>query len=121
VHVIRTISKDAGVLDAVVVVEARGLGAVDRSSMSRDVVALDFFANERHLIIDAVMTPVYRTTVLQKVAAVPRYATKQAENIKFLAYMTSTQIFVAPHGCPTSWSLSPSRMKAYSERLLKPF
>ena len=73
------------------VLEARGLRAVD-SSRPGDVVALDFFADGRHLVIDAVMTTSYRNTiVLEKVAIVPGYAAKQTEDMKFLADRTSRQ------------------------------
>ncbi len=71
-----------------VVTEARGLRAADRSRPG-DVVALDFFADGRHLVIDAVMTTVYRNTVLEKVATVPGYEAKQAEDRKFAADKTS--------------------------------
>jgi hypothetical protein len=65
-----------------------------------DVVALDFFADGRHLVTDAVMTTVYRKTVLHQVATVPGYAAKQAEDRKFLADKTSRQPISAPHGGP---------------------
>ena len=61
------------------VLEAKGLRATDRS-MPGDIVALDFFANGRHFVIDALMTTVYRNTVLEKVATIPGYAAKQAED-----------------------------------------
>jgi hypothetical protein len=70
VGVIKAILKEAGVPDASVVLEARGLRATDRSRPG-DIVALDFFADGRHLVIDAVMTTVYRNTVLEKVATIP--------------------------------------------------
>ena len=68
--VIKVILKEAGVPDASVVLEAKGLRAADRSR-SGDVVALDFVADGRHLVIDAVMTTVYTSTVLEKLATVP--------------------------------------------------
>ncbi len=49
--------RDAGVPDASVVLEARGLRAADRSRPG-DVVALDFFADGRHLVIDVVLTTI---------------------------------------------------------------
>ena len=70
------------------VLEARGLRGTDRSRHG-DIVALDFFADGRHLVIDAVMTTVYRNIVLEKVATIPGYAAKQAEDMKFLADMIS--------------------------------
>lgn len=88
VGVIKSVLREAGVPDAVVVTEARGLRAADRSR-PRYVVALDFFADGRHLIVDAFMTTVYMNTVLEKVATVPGYAAKHAEDMKFLADKTS--------------------------------
>ena len=64
------------------------------------MVALDFFAEGRHLVEDAVMTTAYRNTVLEKVAAVPGYAAKQAEDRKFLAGKSSGQPISAVHGGP---------------------
>ena len=75
VGVIRSCLRDAGVLDAAIVLESRGLRAADRSGPG-DVVALVFFADGRHLVIDAVITIVYKNTVLLKVAIVPGYAAK---------------------------------------------
>jgi len=75
--VIKSILREAGVPEASVVLEARGLRAAD-SSKPGDVVALDFFVDGRHLVIDAVMTTMYRNMVLEKVATVPGYAAKHA-------------------------------------------
>ena len=63
VGVITTILRESGVPEAVVLLEARGLRAAD-SSRHGDVVALDFFANGIHLVIDAVTTTVYMNTVM---------------------------------------------------------
>jgi hypothetical protein len=49
--------KDVGMPDMAVVIEARGLRAAD-ASKPRDVVVLDFFAEGRHLVVDAVVTTV---------------------------------------------------------------
>jgi hypothetical protein len=62
-HVIRMILKDDDVPNVPLVVEARGPRSLD-SSRPGNVVALDFFADGRHLVIDEVMTNVYRNTVL---------------------------------------------------------
>jgi hypothetical protein len=99
VGVIKAILKEAGVPEASIVMEARGLRAADRTRPG-DVVALDFFADGRHLVVDAVMTTVYRNTVLRKVATVPGYAAKQAEDRKFLADKASSQPIAAIHGGP---------------------
>jgi hypothetical protein len=50
------------------------------------------------MVIDAVVTTVYKNTVLQQVANIPGYAAKQAEDKKFLADMTSSQPIAASHG-----------------------
>ena len=79
VGVIKSIPKDAGVPDVSVVVEARGLRATYHSR-SNDIVALDFFAENRRLAIDAVVTTIYRNTILQnKVASFMGYVAKEAE------------------------------------------
>jgi hypothetical protein len=64
------------------------------------VVALDFFADGKHLVIDAVLTTVYKNNVLEKVVTVPGYVAKQAEDIKLLADRTSTQPISGIHGGP---------------------
>jgi len=75
VNVFKTIPRDVGVLEAALLLEARGLRAEDRFRPG-DVVALDFFAYGCHLVIDVVMTTVYKNTVLQHVASIPVYAAK---------------------------------------------
>ena len=50
VGVIKTIVREVGVPDAALVTEARGLRVADRSRPG-DVVALDFLADGRHLVI----------------------------------------------------------------------
>jgi hypothetical protein len=76
-----TILRDAGVPDASVVLEARGLRATNRSRPG-DVVALDFFADGRHLFIDAVLTTVYMNTFMEKVVTVLGFEAKQVEDRK---------------------------------------
>ncbi len=63
VGVIESFLRDAGVLDASIVLDARGLRAANRSRQG-DVVAMDFFADGRHMAIDAVVAMVYKNTVL---------------------------------------------------------
>jgi hypothetical protein len=72
---IKTILREAGVPNASAVVETRDLRAADRSRPG-DVVAMDFFAEGKHLVIDDVLTTVYMSTILEKVATVPGYAAK---------------------------------------------
>jgi len=112
----------ARVPDASVVLEARGLRPADRSRPG-DIVALDFFADGRHLVIDAVMTTMYKNTVMEKVAMVPGYAAKQTEDRKFLADKTSRQPFFAVNGGPhilVPFAVYASRMAAGWEPMHTP-
>ena len=61
VQVIKSIIKDVGIPDIAVVTEARGLRSSD-ASRPGDVVVLDFFRDGQHLVLDAVVTTVYRNT-----------------------------------------------------------
>jgi hypothetical protein len=88
VKVLRSNLHDVSVTYTLMVVEARDLRATDRSTPG-DVVAYDFFVDENHLAIDAVMTSLYHNSVLPRVATIPGYAAKQAEDRKFLADRTS--------------------------------
>ena len=99
VGVIKAILRESGVPEAAVVLEARNLRATDNSRPG-DVVALEFFSDGRHLVIDAVMTTVYMNSVMEKVATVQGFAAKQAEGRKFLADMTSRQPISATHVGP---------------------
>jgi hypothetical protein len=99
VGVVTSILKEVGVPDATVVVEARGLRAADRSKPD-DYMALDFFAQDMHLVIDAVVTTMCMNTFLQKVASIPGYAAKQAEDRKFQADRISSHPIATPHGGP---------------------
>ena len=81
VGVLVSILKDVGIPDMAVVKEARGLRAAD-ASRPDDVVVLDHFAGGRYLVIDAVVTTVYRNTILRSASIVPGYAAKQVEDRK---------------------------------------
>ncbi len=63
VNVIKIIVRDAGVPEAMIMIEARGLRAAGISGPG-DVFALDFFADGRHLLKDAFMTSVYKNIFL---------------------------------------------------------
>jgi uncharacterized protein YacL len=52
--------------------EARGLRSGD-ATRPRDLVILDFFATGKHLIIDGVVTTVYRNSFLSQVSIVPGF------------------------------------------------
>ncbi len=49
---------------------------------------MDFTALGRHLIMDGVDISVYMNSILARVAAVPGFAAKKAENMKFKTYYT---------------------------------
>ena len=53
----------AGIPKSSIVVEKKGLSRPDRFR-SGDVVVLDFYGPGRHLVIDAVISTVYRNTIL---------------------------------------------------------
>jgi len=120
--VIKSVMKEAGVPYASVVLEAGGLRAADNSRPG-DAVALDFFADGRHLVIDAMMTTVYKNTILEKVATIPGFATKQAEDMKFLADKKSRQLIAAIHGGPhilVTFAIEDGgRLGAYAHALLR--
>ena len=75
VGVIRSILKDVGIPDMEIVTKDRALRLAD-AYKHWDVVVLYFFAEGRHLIIDAVVTTVYRNIVLRQVASILGYAAK---------------------------------------------
>jgi hypothetical protein len=56
-----------------VIVEARALKALNNSGPG-DVVALDFFAEGRHLLFDAFFTSVYRNSILSRASTILGYA-----------------------------------------------
>ena len=74
-----------------------------------DVVALGFFAEGKHLVIDAVVTIVYRNLFIYRVAYIPGYAAKHAEDLKLLADKTSAEPIAFIHG--GTHVLTPLRSK----------
>ena len=90
VRVLTSIFKDVGEPYMVVdVTEARGPRAAD-ASRPRDVVVLYFFAEGHHMVIDAVVTTVYRNVILKNASSIPGYAAKQFEDRKFNADRASS-------------------------------
>jgi hypothetical protein len=79
--VIRSILKDVGIPDMVVVTEARG-PRTTYATRPGDVVVLDFFVEGKYLVFDVVVTTVYRNTILQRVASILGYAAKEDEDRK---------------------------------------
>ena len=64
----------------------------------RHTVALDFFGLGRHLVIDAVVSTVYRNTILSKTSTIPGYVAKLAEDKKFKADEKSPEPVSSKHG-----------------------
>ena len=54
-----------------------------------DIVILDFYAPGRHLLLDGVVTTVYRNTRQRETCEIPGYAAKLVEDRKFYADKTS--------------------------------
>ena len=69
----------------------RGLRASDRSRPG-DVVVLDFYGPDHHLVIDASVTSIYRNSVLVQCSKVPGYAASQREYDKFMLMPESPHI-----------------------------
>ena len=63
-----------------------------------DLVVLDFTEGGRHLIIDGVVTTVYRNTIINKVSAIPGFAAKQVKDKKFKADADSASPVSTVHG-----------------------
>jgi len=82
VKILRNIVEDSGVPKASIEEEARGMRP-DNRTRPRDLVVSDFAEGGRHLIIDGVVTTVYRNSILTKIASIPGYAAKQVEDRKF--------------------------------------
>jgi len=59
---------------------------------------VNFIEPGRHLILDGVVTTVYRNSILSKVALVPGFAAKKVEDTKFKADLTSAHPVSATHG-----------------------
>ena len=80
-----------------IVEEARGLRPDDRSRPC-DLVVLDFADGGRHLVFDALITTVYKNTILSKVVVIPGFAAKQVEHRKFKADADSLHLVSSLHG-----------------------
>jgi hypothetical protein len=97
IKTLRSIVEESDVPKATIFEEATGMRQDDRTRPG-DLVAMDFAAGGRHLIIDGEVTSIYRKTVLQKVATIPGFAAKQVEDKKFKADADSINPVFAKHG-----------------------
>jgi len=85
---LRHIVEEAGVPKASSVEEARGLRDGD-ATRPGDLVVLDFTDPRWHLILDGIVTIVYKNSFLSRVAVVPGFAAMKVEDTKFKADRTS--------------------------------
>ena len=97
IKTLRGIVEEYGVPKASIVEEARGMRPDDRTRPG-DLVVLDFAEGGRHLIIDGVVTTVYRNSILPKVVAIPGFAAKQVEDMKFKTDKDSPNPVSTTHG-----------------------
>jgi hypothetical protein len=81
VGVIRTILGDVGIPDMAMVTEAKDLRTIYATRLG-NLVVLDFFANKKHLVIDATIKNVFRNSTLQRLAYILGYGAKQTEDKK---------------------------------------
>ncbi len=99
IKTLRGIVEEFGVPKASIVEEAMGMRPEDRTRPG-DLVVMDFVEGGRHLIIDGVVTTVYRNSVLPKVAAILGFAPKHVEDRKFKADQDSLSPVSINHGGP---------------------
>ncbi len=73
---LQKVLKEAGVPTSATLTEARGMrGGQDRTRPG-DIVVLDFHAHGRHLLMDGVVTSVYRNTRQRETGDIPGFAAK---------------------------------------------
>ena len=63
-----------------------------------DIVVLEYYARGRHLLLDGVVTIVYRNTRQRVTGEIPGYAVKLMEDRKFYADKTSARHIAKIHG-----------------------
>ena len=89
---------EAGVPTSATLTEARGLRGSVYKTRPGDIVVLGFYAHGRHLLLDGVVTTVYRNTKLRETTEVHGYAAKLVEDRKFYADKASEQPVARIHG-----------------------
>jgi hypothetical protein len=97
IKTLRNIVEEARVPKSSIVEKVEGIRP-DDCTRPGDFVVLDFAEGGRHLVIDGVVTTVYRNFVLSKVAAIPRFAAKQVEDRKIRTGEDSPHRVSANHG-----------------------
>ena len=98
ISTLQKVLHEAGVPTSATLTEARRLrGRMDKTRPG-DIVALEFYAHGRHLLMDGVVTTVYRNTRLRETTGDPGYAGKLVEDRKFYADKASERHVARIHG-----------------------
>ena len=95
---LQKVLKEAGVPTSATITEARGLRGTGDRSRPGDIVVLDYHSPGRHLLLDGVVTSVYRNTRQKETSEIPGYAAKLVEDRKFYADKTSERPVARIHG-----------------------
>jgi len=82
ISTLQKVLQEAGVPTSATVTEARGLRGGVNMTRPGDIVVLDT-APGRHLLLDGVVTTVYRNTRQRETGVIPGYAAKLVEDRKF--------------------------------------
>ena len=94
---LRGIIEESRVPKTSIVEVGRGLRPKD-TTRPWDIVVLDFAAEGRNLIFDGAVTTIYRNSIMSRVADVPGYAAKLAEDKKFKAESDFLTPLSSTHG-----------------------
>ncbi len=100
---LQKVLKEAGVPTSATLTEARGMRGGQVTTRPGDIVVLDYHAPRRHLLLDGVVTSVYRNTRQRETRDIPGFATKLVEDRKFYADKTSDRPVARIHGGYTHW------------------
>ena len=77
---------------------ARGLRGSEDKTRPWDIVVLDYHAPGKHLMLDGVVTTVYRITRQRETRNIPGYAAKLVEDTKVYANKISEWFVAKIHG-----------------------
>ena len=95
---LQKIMKEAGIPTSATLAEARGLRGGRDKTRPRDIMVLDYHALGRHLLLEGVVTMVYRNTRQRETGGIPGYTAKQVEDIKLYADKSSERPVARIHG-----------------------
>jgi len=98
ISTLKKVLHETGVPTSATLTEASGLrGRMDKTRPG-DIAVLDFYAHERHLLLNGVVTTVYKNARLRETTEVPGYAAKLVEDRKFYADKVSERHVARIHG-----------------------